>query len=325
MHKLSDFQRDIRKLLQYKKSGINVQYKDEIYLSDRVDINKITNFKPFKVKNGRDDVRLYRATYKGEEIIIKGYITSYQTQIICHEFTIGKCVEEVDLPQFGKVIGILRKIDMGKLTNGLCISRGIVYKYYDFPTLSKWINRQRSAEEITKMIQHIMLVLESAHNYCKFTHYDLYPSNILVGETSKVQVYKIPINDKDYVEISSKYYPIIIDYGMSFAEYNQSTVGIKGLKCYGIDCVSNPSYDIMRLIRTLVAMCRKKMTKWAEKAISELFIKNDLSENLLYMLINNPINGKNNSNNKSYQYWPYNDDISYINLADYLEKNPIVF
>ena len=316
---LRNFQETIEQRVECTTSKRTFNYL-EYNEDDDIDLDKLSLEWTEFVSEGakaKAKVRVYRTTYDGNSVVIKAY-TSPMSNMITHELTISKYLESLNLPNYPKVYGIIHSSTMQELTRGDCKSRALVMSYCPGMSLGDWLCKHwRNESEVNKMLQHVFIALESAYVYLRFTHYDLYTSNILVCTLDEPKTFDICIKGTLY-EITSRYYPVIIDFGMSRVTCEPYDAGMSGFQKYGIDVCPNPSYDIMRLLRTIVKACPELHDKMID-LITGLIMVDDGTVDWAHELIKKRVgSGKFDL---AYQYWPFNLNIRYIEVADYIESS----
>ena len=75
------------------------------------------------------------------------------------------------------------------------------------------------------ILVQLSLALHIAQNECSFTHYDLFPWNIIIVSLEEEQNIEYRISTKKTVTIKTNIMPVIIDYGKSSIVYNNKIYG----------------------------------------------------------------------------------------------------
>ena len=73
------------------------------------------------------------------------------------------------------------------------------------------------SSRIMSQVCQVLMGLEIAQRYCKFTHYDLHYGNILLQKCSPSSLFLYILEGKTYCFPTFGYYPVIIDMGLSYS------------------------------------------------------------------------------------------------------------
>lgn len=93
----------------------------------------------------------------------------------------------------------------------------------------------------------ILLALELAQQQCRFGHYDLHNSNVIIRKVSKPFNYDVRIGTKKYRVTVRKYYPVIIDFGYSTV-YHYKHIGTQDMTQHGIYPFLLPGIDVYKFL-----------------------------------------------------------------------------
>lgn len=130
--------------------------------------------------------------------------------------------------------------------------------------------RRLTERELVEVVTQVFFAMQVANDRYEFTHYDLHAGNILVEQTNRPQLLRYIFDDR-IVTIRTSFVARIIDYGMGHAKVHTRNglerVGVTRFEKEGIGAISNPFYDVARLMTDIA--CTSK-NRWAQIAASHL-------------------------------------------------------
>lgn len=95
-------------------------------------------------------------------------------------------------------------------------STSVIVEYIEGDTFFEWIKSDSfNDRDFIFILLQIAFALEVAQNKCGFVHYDLTPWNIMIQTLDKETFFDYVIDDGSVYRITTKYIPVIIDYGKS--------------------------------------------------------------------------------------------------------------
>ena len=128
----------------------------------------------------------------------------------------------------------------------------LISEHIEGKTLKEWLlRRPTTSSELLQIVLMIAMALAVAQEKIGFVHYDLYPWNIVIQEYSKPH----PIHyrfETHLFTISSRFVPVLIDYGRSHMIYRSHHVGrVNPFKM-------NRYQDVMNLVLGVVNECLER-------------------------------------------------------------------
>ena len=227
----------------------------------------------------------------GEQSVFK--ISKYLNFIVDHEYKVMKSLEKIEpyCPHFCKVKDIKDiKLDINfrKADNPFRESKNMfptkMVLMEDIPDSVKFSSFIRNPdvpdEIIFSVIKQLVLAILFAQKDCKFAHYDLHSSNVLMKKCDfdTVHVYKLD-DDNIFAVPTYGYYPVIIDFGFSYVEDVNNDFILSPLNYSNIGYTTNTFDPIADLKVLLVSLTYEisgrrpegKFTKTFDNIIKNLF------------------------------------------------------
>jgi len=161
-------------------------------------------------------------------------LSQYVNYLVQHELTIAKSLNKIGAfcPHFCKGIGgILAKVDPAMRKNGnpfdiqntkYPIEKEVMLLQH-LRNTTKFYNHVRSErvtdDSIYSTIKQTLMAISISQLNCNFTHYDLHSNNIMMKKCDKDLVFLYVLDkDNQYCIPTHGSYPVIIDYGFSYAD-----------------------------------------------------------------------------------------------------------
>lgn len=107
----------------------------------------------------------------------------------------------------------------------------------------------KSREDIGSVVAQILYSLQIAYDEYKFTHYDLYPNNILVEDLGEDMYFEYKFGD-EVKRVVSRYKAVIIDFELSYLKTEENEFSIEDKDRY-VEKKPNPSHDVSALLYNL--------------------------------------------------------------------------
>lgn len=154
-----------------------------------------------------------------------------------------------------------------------------LYNYFKSPNISDNI--------IYSAIKQTVIALIFAQTVCNFTHYDLHAKNIMMGKCDPDTVFVYVLdNDNIFCVPTYGYYPVIIDYGFSYANTmkdNYLYCTLEHTQC-GFMCDRFDKYNDIRLFLVTVSadlyeLKYNKNSKKLKRIVKNLFGKQKVDMN----------------------------------------------
>lgn len=142
------------------------------------------------------------------------------------------------------------------------ITRDVLFlnKIYNY-SLYEYIKFVNSKNNVIGMMLQIIMALYVAQKQINFTHYDLHVDNILIQECDKTDIFIYKIDDNYYWVNTCGFFPVLIDYGLSYSNKVNQTNITSSLTNYqnGFQTLSfNPLKDIHQICLTTFYSLSKK-------------------------------------------------------------------
>lgn len=227
----------------------------------------------------------------GKEVVYK--ISKYLNFIVEHEYKVMKSLEKINpyCPHFCKVLDIedvkldinFRKADdpFRDSKNKFPSKMITMEEIPNSVKFSSFIRNPDVPDEIIfSVIKQLVLAIIFAQRDCKFSHYDLHSSNVLMKKCDfdTVHVYKLD-EDNVFAIPTYGYYPVIIDFGFSYVEDVSDDFILSPLNYSNIGYTTNIFDPIADLKVLLVSLTYEisgrrpegKFTKTFDNIIKNLF------------------------------------------------------
>ena len=221
-----------------------------------------------------------------------------------HEFVIGLILNKLrkEAPNFLYTYGLVScnsepNPEFNKdyrICEGTALSQHNIIEYIKGKPLSSVI-MNINPRELGKILLCIFCALQIANERYGFCHYDLHSHNIMIREEPRPVSITYNINNKNII-VTTKYVPIIIDYGFSRMEYKGNVyskpdehVIIKN-KSPQILRGNHPDIDTYKLISHLISILQRndlsgressKFTQFFSELTTSLNTFNDIDYNFL--------------------------------------------
>ena len=187
----------------------------------------ITSIKAISVSSAEGNVLLGGYQHIDKMVVIK-YSKDGNTSNVLHEYIMGLILNTIrtNVPHFMYTYSYFvcnEKIDVQRgdsvmLCGGSTNSGHLTLEYVDGNKLGDLLP-SLSIQEMGKLYLNIMLSMHIANTKVKFCHYDLHAENILVRTEDRPVTQSYDIDGK-IINVNSRYFPTIIDYGFARAEFN---------------------------------------------------------------------------------------------------------
>jgi hypothetical protein len=122
----------------------------------------------------------------------------------------------------------------------------VLYEKIDGKVVKDEINSM-SFEDWLVVFFQVLLSLEVAQRECRFTHFDLHASNIMLRKNTKV-TYKVPIDMFTYEIVNPKFLPTIIDFDLASAHIDGHYIGSYAFTQHGMMKFMIPGYDMYKFL-----------------------------------------------------------------------------
>ena len=231
--------------------------------SSIIDIPELNDLNLLKDKEGKV---IYRATYNGDPVIHK--LIDNKSKKTTEAFMGKYIVNNIDIPNFAKTYGIT--------------TNGIVVEYIEGVNFLDYLKSATDIEEFLKILCCILLSIQYALENHRFVHYDLYPWNIVLKPLDRYETQTFALKSGD-VTISSKYIPIIIDFGRSsgvYDNYHYNSGGFSTIQdtltilISSVNVISSKHLGMNQFRKILRLVNFLKNTKYLRQYISKGIITN---------------------------------------------------
>lgn len=169
-----------------------------------------------------------RLIYKNAMLVIKEPISPMSLHGAAYEAAIGLYLNKLrkDIPNFMFTYGSFTcgasEPTMQYKEYRLCSNdrKGkplyTALEFIDGDTLENLMQRRTlNAQQIGNIYFQVILALAYAQHKFNFTHYDLHTNNVMVRELRMLQTFYYPLDNSTGYYVTTKYIPVIIDFGYS--------------------------------------------------------------------------------------------------------------
>ncbi len=234
-------------------------FTNSMNFQDKLNVIKLINntfdFVSQIEKTNEIKSNVFKFLYNNEyEVIIKSILESndISKNNLIHEAFIAiygtNNLREQGNPNFSYIYGLFRCKNNGQSKN-LCSDEGdnkiyLIYENIEGIIYNDFL-KTCTLKEFIYIFAQIILSLQDAYNKLGFTHYDLYPDNIIISKNNKFNAINY---NENYCLIENNNIVNFIDYERSHIEINGKHYGFQGLEEYQIFSDRNhPLYDVYKI------------------------------------------------------------------------------
>lgn len=257
-HNLIDPTIDNRNIfgMSFDYDSSHIESKEYTLVSSWFKNNFTKQNQPFMVKSGKTDWSTSEFIY--HECFVGLYLNEIRKYVpnFVYTYDIANC--GILYTSGSKIIDFCSPVYFSDRNNYILTEK------IDGISMSEFLKDFEDIDQLFYIILQLSNALDIANVLYGFTHYDLHTNNVLIVKNKnnvKIAIYDTYRNNKIIGYITPLYIPIIIDY--EYSCINDKNIGYVGMynKSWNIYPVSNPMYDLCKLLGNVYEDGTEKIKK----------------------------------------------------------------